>query len=121
MGDVVIGLILKEKGLIPPFRPSPAPVLVTIFDPSLLTNSYALAAELRQAGVNVTTYPEPAKLPKQFKFGDRMGMQVILVVGPDEAAAGTVTVKNLASGIQETVARAEVAKVVQKILERPAA
>ena len=120
IGDVVIGLLLKDKGLIPPFTPSPAPVLVTIFDSSLLTNSYALAAELREAGLNVTTYPEPAKLPKQFKFGDRIGVRVILVVGPDEAAAGTVAVKNLASSVQETVARAEVAKFVQKILESPA-
>ena len=120
MGDVVIGLILKDKGLIPPFVPSPAPVLVTIFDESLWMNSYALAAELRSAGLNVTTYPEPAKLPKQFKYGDRIGVRVILVVGPDEAAANTVTVKDLASSAQETVARSEVAKVVSKILERPA-
>ncbi len=120
MGDVVIGLILKTIGLIPAFVPTPAPVLVTIFDESLWMNSYALAAELRAAGLNVTTYPEPAKLPKQFKFGDRMGMRIMLVIGPDEAAANKVTVKNLASGQQETVARADVEKVVRKILERPA-
>ncbi len=119
MGDVVIGLLLKDKGLIPPFTPTPAPVLVTIFDQTLLINSYTLAAELREAGLNVTTYPEPAKLPKQFKFGDRMGMKIILVVGPDEAAAGTVTVKNLASSVQETVSRSKVAEFVQKILESP--
>jgi histidyl-tRNA synthetase len=117
MGDVVIGIILKEKGLIPPFVPSPAPVLVTIFDESLWMDSYALAAELRAAGLKVTTYPEPAKLPKQFKFSDRMGAQVTIVIGPDEAAAGKVTVKNLKNGTQETVARAEVEKAVRKILE----
>ena len=120
MGDVVIGLILKTIGLIPPFVPTPAPVLVTVFDESLWMNSYALAAELRATGLNVTTYPEPAKLPKQFKFGDRMGMRIMLVIGPDEAATNKVTVKNLASGQQETVARADVEKVVRKILERPA-
>lgn len=119
MGDVVIGILLKEKGLIPPFTPTPAPVLVTIFDESLWMNSYALAAELRAAGLNITTYPEPTKLPKQFKFADRMGMKIVLVIGPDEATAGTVTVKDLSSSAQQTVARAEVAKMVQKILERP--
>ncbi len=116
MGDVVIGIILKEKGLIPPFVPTPAPVLVTIFDESLWLESYALAAELRAAGINVTSYPEPAKLPKQFKFADRMGVKVTLVIGPDEAAAGKVTVKNLGTSTQETVARAEVEKIVRKIL-----
>jgi len=117
MGDVVVGIILQEKGLIPVFVPTPAPVLVTIFDESLWLNSYALAANLRSAGIKVTMYPEPAKLPKQFKYGDRMGMQVVIVIGPDEAAADKVTVKNLKNGTQETVDRADVLKAVQKSLE----
>jgi histidyl-tRNA synthetase len=116
MGDVVIGIILQEKGLIPPFEQTPAPVLVTVFDESLWMDSYRLAAELRAAGLNVTSYPEPAKLNKQFKFADRMGMRITLVVGPDEAAAGKVTVKDLKSGAQETVARADVVKAVRSLL-----
>jgi len=119
MGDVVIGIVLQEKGLTPPFVPTPAPVLVTVFDEALWMNAYSLATELRGAGLNVTTYPEPAKLPKQFKFGDRMGMRVALIVGPDEAAAGQVTVKDLGFATQQTVARADVAKIVREILERP--
>ena len=117
MGDVVIGILLNEKGLIPAFVPTPAPVLVTIFDESLWMNSYALAATLREAGLRVTVYPEPAKLPKQFKYADRMGMQVVIVIGPDEAAADKVTVKSLKNGTQETVNRADVVKIVAKILE----
>jgi len=117
MGDVVLGIILQEKGLIPAFIPSPAPVLMTVFDESLWMDSYSLASELRTAGIKVTTYPEPAKLPRQFKYGDRMGMQVVIVVGPDEAAAGKVTIKDLKKGIQETVNRADAGKVVRKILE----
>jgi histidyl-tRNA synthetase len=117
MGDVVIGIILQEQGLLPPFVPTPAPVLVTVFDESLWLNSYALAAELRATGLRVTTYPEPAKLPKQFKFADRMGAQIVIVIGPDEAAAGQVTVKDLKNGIQQTIKRADAPKTVKKILE----
>jgi len=117
MGDVVIGILLQEKGLIPPFTPTPAPVLVTVFDESLWMESYTLAAALRAAGLNVTAYPEPAKLNKQFKFADRMGMRVALVVGPDEAATGVVTVKDLASGTQQTISREQAAEAIRKILE----
>lgn len=117
MGDVVIGIILQEKGLVPAFVPSPAPVLVTVFDESLWMDSFTLATELRAAGVKVLAYPEPAKLPKQFKFADRMGIRVVTVIGPDEAASGKVTVKNLANSTQETVERSEVAKTIAKILE----
>ncbi|MFO7583189.1 MAG: histidine--tRNA ligase [Anaerolineales bacterium] len=120
MGDVVIGIILGEKGLLPAFVPSPAPVLVTVFDESLWMDSFGLANDLRAAGLNVLAYPEPAKLPKQFKFADRMGIRVVTVIGPDEAASGKVTVKNLADGTQETIERKEVAKIIAKILESPA-
>jgi histidyl-tRNA synthetase len=117
MGDVVIGIVLQELGLIPSLPTTPASVLVTVFSPDLLPNSYTLATDLRRAGLNATCYPEPAKLPKQFKFADRMGMRAVLVLGPDEAAAGKVTLKNLASGTQETISRSDVIGSVKRILE----
>jgi|WetSurSiteA1Bulk_404760.scaffolds.fasta_scaffold25266_2 histidyl-tRNA synthetase len=117
MGDVVIGLLLKETGLIPPYVPATAPVLVTVFDESRLLDSYNLASVVRQAGLNVMVYPEPTKLPKQFKFADKLGIKAVLVVGPDEAAAGQVTIKNLLDGTQQVVARTEVVPAVRRILE----
>jgi histidyl-tRNA synthetase len=117
MGDVVIGLLLKENGLVPPYVPSSAPILVTVFDESRLMDSYSLATDVRQAGLNAMVYPEPAKLPKQFKYADKMGIKVALVVGPDEEIKGLVTVKNLADGSQQTVTRSDLLPVIQKILE----
>jgi len=117
MGDVVIGIILQEAGLVPEFQPSPAQVLVTVFDEKLLSQSFALAAELRKAGLNVMVYPEPTKLPKQFKFADRMKMKVALVLGPDEEDKGLVVVKNLTNGEQVQVAREAVLESVKGILQ----
>lgn len=116
MGDVVMGIVLQEKGLLPEFTPSPAPVLVTIFDESLLRESYSLAAELRKAGLKVLCYPEPTKLQKQFKFADKMKARVVLTVGPDEAANARVAVKNLINGEQVAVGREAVVDTIQKIL-----
>ena len=118
MGDVVIGIILQEMGLIPTPATTPASILVTVFSADLQPESLSLAAELRQAGLNVACYPEPAKLPKQFKFADRMGMRIVLVLGPDEAAQGNVTVKDLFSGTQEMVARAAVSGSIAHTLAR---
>ena len=117
MGDVVIGLILQELGLVPQLPVTPSAVLVTVFSQDLLSTSYSLAADLRERGLNVTCYPEAAKLPKQFKFADRMGMCAVLVIGPDEAAAGKVTLKNLKDGTQETFARGEAVRSVKRVLE----
>jgi histidyl-tRNA synthetase len=116
MGDVVIGIILQETRLLPEFIPSPAPILVTIFDESLLSESYALSSELRNAGLKVLCYPEPAKLQKQFKFADKMKVRIVVTIGPDEAANGQVAVKNLISGEQVTVKRNAAVEVIRKIL-----
>lgn len=116
MGDVVIGIFLQEQGLLPEFIPSPAPVLVTVFDENLLGESFSLAAELRRAGINVLCYPEPAKLQKQFKFADKMKARVVVTIGPDEAANGQAAVKNLINGEQVTVKRDAVIEAIRKIL-----
>ncbi|MGE5378195.1 MAG: histidine--tRNA ligase [Bacteroidota bacterium] len=116
MGDVVIGIVLKENGLLPEFAQTPAPVMVTVFDESFLLKSFALAAELRNAGLNVMVYPEVAKLPKQFKFADKMRMKATLVLGPDEETKGQVVVKNLSSGEQVAVAREALLETVRKVI-----
>ena len=116
LGDVVIGIFLQEQGLLPEFIPSPAPVLVTVFDENLLGESFSLAAELRRAGINVLCYPEPAKLQKQFKFADKMKARVVVTIGPDEAANGQAAVKNLINGEQVTVKRDAVIEAIRKIL-----
>ncbi|MCK7527492.1 MAG: ATP phosphoribosyltransferase regulatory subunit [Ignavibacteriales bacterium] len=105
MGDVVIGIILQEAGLVPEFQPSPAQVLVTVFDEKLWLESYKLGAELRNTGLSVMVFPEPAKLPKQFKFADKMKMKVAVTIGPEEAEKGLVAVKNLSNGEQVIVTR----------------
>ena len=117
MGDVVMGLLMEKYGLAPKeLKASPALVLVTVFDKERILDSMRLAADLRREGLNVICYPESAKLQKQFKFADRMGMKVALVVGPDEAAVGKVTIKNLVDGSQFTLERAGVVDAIKKIL-----
>ncbi len=121
MGDVVITLILEKYGLVPKdLSPQPASVLVTVFDQERLLKSFTLAAQLRRAGIPTAVYPEPAKLPKQFKYADKMAARLALVIGPDEAAQDQVTLKDLASGSQQTVAQADAVEAVRRILESPA-
>jgi histidyl-tRNA synthetase len=117
MGDVVIGLILEKFGLLPTdLSANPAPVLVTVFNEDCLLDSFKLASELRRAGINVVCYPEAAKLQKQFKYADRIGAKVTLVMGPDEVEQGRVAVKNLMNGEQISVTRESLAETVRGIV-----
>jgi histidyl-tRNA synthetase len=116
MGDVVAGIILQEAGLLPEFVPSPASILVTVFDESMLMKSFELAAQLRKAGLNVMVFPEPAKLQKQFKFADKMKIRIALTIGPDEAANSQVAAKNLTTGEQVVINRESILDEVRKLL-----
>jgi histidyl-tRNA synthetase len=118
MGDVVIGLILAKYDLLPrELMINPAPVLVTVFNGECLLESFKLASMLRGAGINVVCYPEAVKLPKQFKYADRIGAKVTLVLGPDEVEKGQVAVKNLINGEQVSVARDALVDTIKNILD----
>jgi histidyl-tRNA synthetase len=117
MGDLVVSLVLEKYGCFPQnLDASPASVLVTVFDEDLMPASFRLAAQLRQAGLKVACYPEAAKLGKQFKYGDRMGMRVAVVLGPEELAQGQAAIKDLRSGDQTTCPQPDVAGAIRQML-----
>ncbi len=118
MGDLVVSLVLEKFNCLPEgLGASPAEVLVTVFDENSMANSLRLAAELRQAGLKTATYPEPAKLGKQFKYADRMGIRAAAILGPDELAAGQVAIKDLKEGSQQVVKREAAVKLIRQLLD----
>ncbi len=113
MGDVMIRVVLEKYGLYPELKVQPADVMVTCFDAASLADSYAIAMKLREAGLNVSCYPEAVKLDKQIKYANKIGIKALVIAGPDELAAGKVTVKNLVARTQQTVGRAEAADLLK--------
>jgi histidyl-tRNA synthetase len=99
---------LREAGVIKPAAATGS-VLVTQLDPALSARYYGLAADLRAAGIDTEIHLEPAKIARQLKYADRAGIRFAVLMGSDEAARGTVTLKDLAGGGQEEVAEAELA------------
>lgn len=100
--------VMEELGM-GPARRTVAEVFVTLFDRERALASLQLASELRAAGLKVETALDANdKLGKQFKYADQRGIGFALVLGPDEIARGEVVVKNLRSGEQRAVARADV-------------
>jgi len=94
---------------------------VTVFDDQGLPDSYSLSYHLRQAGIKVAVYPETAKLQKQLKYADRIGVRFVLIAGPDERAAGQVTVKDLARRTQDTISSEEVGAFICRSLAEASA
>ncbi len=117
VGNMVISLLLEKLDRLPETTKSPAQVLITMFDDEHILPALDLSNHVRQNGLNVTTYPHPAKLSKQFKYADRIGVQIVLVLGPDEVSSNSVTIKNLLTGNQQSVQRSTVVENIKKQLE----
>lgn len=107
---------LREAGLIGRAASS-VHALVTQMDEAQMPAYLALAGELRQAGINTEVVMEPSKLGKQFKYADRAGIRFVLVLGENELARGTVTVKDLRRDDQHEVARSELVGSLRAGLE----
>lgn len=66
--------------------------------------------DLRKAGVNAEIYPEAAKMKKQFKYADDKRIPFMAIIGADEMANGQVSLKNMQTGDQTTMAIADLVK-----------
>ncbi len=81
----------------------------------------ALTARLREVGLRADRAFDGRSMKAQMKLADRSGAAVALIVGPTEAAAGTVLVRPLRSGAdgdQQPVPMASVVEAVRGLLGR---
>jgi histidyl-tRNA synthetase len=104
-------VVMTERNMFPAdLAVAAADVLVTLFEGEPADDGLRLAGELRRDGLRVDVYPEPDKLGKQFKYAAARGVRFVAVVGADERSRGEVTVKDLTTGEQTTVARTAAAR-----------
>ncbi len=86
---------MEEQNLFPE-NLSTSKALVTIFSPELLENSIEISYQLRAKGIPTELYLDPeAKMEKQLKYADQKGIPFAILIGPEEAEKGMVTIKNL--------------------------
>ena len=102
MGDVVLGQLLKDKGLAPS-EVSSIDVFLAFITQEDLPHVLALAHRLRDTGLRVEYALSPQAVGKQLKLADARHARLAVVVGPDERARGDIVIKDLQSGSQETV------------------
>ncbi len=100
-------LPLLEADKVPLHGATMAKVLVTVQEREALPAYFELATILREAGIATEMFLEPKKLPKQLKYADKKGFQYIIFANADELAAGNVQLKNLHTGEQQEIAKAD--------------
>ena len=111
------------------------PVVVIAFSQDHMADYFAVATELRGAGIPAEVYLGSSGMRPQMKYADRRLSPAAVIIGDDERAAGTVTVKDLDLGRalsakvddnaawrterpgQATIPRGELIAFVRRILE----
>jgi histidyl-tRNA synthetase len=116
-------------------RAARGPVVVIALEPERMGDYFALAGELRAAGIAAEVYLGASGMRAQMKYADRRLSPAAIIMGGDEIAAGCVTIKDLdlgralAAGVegnkawredrpgQVTAPRADWVSAVRKIVE----
>ncbi|HEX9124712.1 MAG TPA: histidine--tRNA ligase [Actinomycetota bacterium] len=106
MGLERVLLAVRDEGLIPPDEPGLEVFVVGLGDAGR-AKARDLLHLLRAAGIAADAAFEERPLKAQLKMADRTGARFAAILGDDEAAAGTVTLRRLAERDQGAVPQAE--------------
>jgi histidyl-tRNA synthetase len=110
-------VVMTEREMFPAaLAGAAADVMVTIWNEDAINDALQLATELRDAGLRVDVYPEADKLGKQFKYASAQKIRFVVVMGADERERGEVALKEMSTGEQQAVLRADVADALRSKL-----
>ncbi len=102
MGDVVLSLMLEDRGLLP----APPPRIEAVVIPvgrELASAARRVTARLRRAGVSAETPFTPSGVGKDLKAASRDGARFAVIIGPDEWSAEAANLKDLRDGSERRV------------------
>ena len=95
--------VLTELNLFPAALQSSTRLLFASFGQDELRYALTWATALREKGIAVEVYPEPAKMKKQMGYADDKAIPHVAIVGGNEMETGTVMLKNMTTGEQQQV------------------
>ena len=102
MGDVVLGELLRDRGLAPPVAPGLDYFIVIIGEEQReLAQAIAHAQRDRGAAVRYSLREQPVR--KQFTAAGNAGAREVIVLGPDEVARGCAVLRDMASGMEREI------------------
>jgi histidyl-tRNA synthetase len=113
-------IVLQEEGLAPPVDRG-AEVCVVAIGEAPRAEGVRLLDELRGAGVRAEGDLLDRPLRAQMKHADRLRARYVLVIGDSELAAGTVTLREMSSGVQTPLDRGDAVVAVRSRLRSASA
>jgi histidyl-tRNA synthetase len=102
MGDVVLGELLKERGVTPKASTELGAFLIAVGGDDLPT-MLELAHALRERGISVEYGLRHAGVRKQLELASARGAARAVIIGPEERAQGNAVVRDLRTGTEAQV------------------
>jgi histidyl-tRNA synthetase len=84
-------------------------IYVVTATPEAATEAAVLAHDLRKAGLSADMDFTSRSMKAQMKYASQIGARFVCILGDDEIASGTAGIKNMATGEQVSVSRADAA------------
>ena len=104
--------VLQQLDLFPSASVEDIRVLFLNFGEAEAAACTAIARNLRSLGVSCEVFPDAVKMKKQMAYANLRGVPFVALVGTNELNDGTVTLKNMATGSQETIAVAQLPDIL---------
>jgi histidyl-tRNA synthetase len=113
-GDVVLGELLKDKGVIPEIQPRSTAFVVRVGDD--IGRAIEVTQSLRNAGIGAEYSLKSVGIGKQLKQANAARATFVVFVGGEEEKAGQVKLKNMRSGDEQLVAVDNLVRTVTRQL-----
>ena len=99
--------LLRDEGIVPPCDALVIPM------GDVLDWAVQAATVLRSAGIRSQIYMEQKKAKAKFAYADKLRIPYAVVIGEEERGAGTVSLKDLRTGEQQTLSPAQAVETIQ--------
>ncbi len=104
--------VLNQLGLYPQDATTGVQLLFINFGEREAAHCLRLATRLRQAGIRTEVYPDSVKMKKQMSYANAQAVPYVALVGENEMQSGTVSLKNMQTGEQQSLTVEEVIRAI---------
>ena len=109
--------LLKDAGLIRTLEQTPTQVLILPMGTGV-RYPLVVAEALRSAGINTEVYFADVKFKNKMTYANKISVPYVIILGEDEEANQTCSLKNMQTGEQTNISFDDVAKTVKLLLEQ---
>lgn len=94
--------VMLEQNLFPADTQTTTQVMFVNFGEKEQKYCISLVNKLRKAGISTELFPDSAKMKKQMNYANKNNIPFVVLIGENEMNQGTLTVKDMEAGQQNT-------------------